>query len=293
MFTLYHIEYNHLVKNFADHLQRLGYSKGSQSMLPKCVQEFLYKQEQEELYDLTELTSSDITDHHEYLQQRPNQRRPGGLSEMMINHHVYALKLFFNWLQELRTIEENPMSALHFEKPTSKAHEVLAREEIISLYEACETLKERAILHVYYGCGLRRDEGVKLNVSDLQFRNKMLYVREGKGGKSRAVPMTEKISEELKAYCYQERKSKANEPAFFVHQLGARMHGHEANKLLKQISERAQITKEISLHSLRHSIATHLLEGGLSVEYVRDFLGHSYLESTQRYTHIKNVAAWI
>jgi integrase/recombinase XerD len=293
MFTLHHIEYNHLVKNFADHLQRLGYSKGSQSMLPKCVQEFLYKQEQEELYDLTELTSSDITDHHEYLQQRPNQRRPGGLSEMMINHHVYALKLFFNWLQELRTIEENPMSALHFEKPTSKAHEVLAREEIISLYEACETLKERAILHVYYGCGLRRDEGVKLNVSDLQFRNKMLYVREGKGGKSRAVPMTEKISEELKAYCYQERKSKANEPAFFVHQLGARMHGHEANKLLKQISERAQITKEISLHSLRHSIATHLLEGGLSVEYVRDFLGHSYLESTQRYTHIKNVAAWI
>ncbi len=292
MFTLHHIEYNHLVKNFADHLQRLGYSKGSQSMLPKCVQEFLYKQEQEELYDLTELTSSDITDHHEYLQQRPNQRRPGGLSEMMINHHVYALKLFFNWLQELRTIEENPMSALCFEKPTSKAHEVLAREEIISLYEACETLKERAILHVYYGCGLRRDEGVKLNVSDLQFRNKMLYVREGKGGKSRAVPMTEKISEELKAYCYQERKSKLNELAFLINQRGTRMHGQDVNKVLKKLCELAQINK-VSLHSLRHSIATHLLEGGLSVEYVRDFLGHSYLESTQRYTHIKNVAAWI
>jgi integrase/recombinase XerD len=292
MFTLHHIEYNHLVKNFADHLQRLGYSKGSQSMLPKCVQEFLYKQEQEELYDLTELTSSDITDHHEYLQQRPNQRRPGGLSEMMINHHVYALKLFFNWLQELRTIEENPMSALHFEKPTSKAHEVLAREEIISLYEACETLKERAILHVYYGCGLRRDEGVKLNVCDLQFRNKMLYVREGKGGKSRAVPMTEKISEELKAYCYQERKAKPHELSFLINQRGTRMHGQDVNKVLKKLCELAQINK-VSLHSLRHSIATHLLEGGLSVEYVRDFLGHSYLESTQRYTHIKNVAAWI
>lgn len=296
MFKIQSPEYNHLVKNFADHLQRLGYSKGSQRMLPKCVQEFLYRQEQdlsavasakaEGLYDLSNITNTDILDHHEYLQQRPNLKRPGALSEMMIAHHVYALKLFFNWLQELRLLEENPMSALHFEKPTSKAHEVLTREEVTSLYEACETLKERAILHVYYGCGLRRNEGVKLNVNDIQFRNKMLYVREGKGGKSRAVPMTEKISEELKAYCYQERKSKANETAFFVHQLGARMHGHEANKLLKQISERAQITKEISLHSLRHSIATHLLESGLSVEYVRDFLGHAYLETTQRYTRV-------
>ncbi|MFN5073471.1 MAG: tyrosine-type recombinase/integrase [Cyclobacteriaceae bacterium] len=286
MFKLHYIEYNHLVKNFADHLRQLGYSKSTQRMLPKCVQEFLYKLEMESLYNLTEITSADILDHHEYLQQRPNMKRPGALSEMMIAHHVYALKLFFNWLQELRMIEENPMSALHFEKPVSKAHEVLTREEVTSLYEVCETLKERAILHVYYGCGLRRNEGVKLNVNDIQFRNKMLYVREGKGGKSRAVPMTEKISEELKAYCYQERKSKPNEPAFFVHQLGARMHGHEANKLLKELRNRAQITKEISLHSLRHSIATHLLESGLSVEYVRDFLGHAYLETTQRYTRV-------
>ncbi|MCZ8023212.1 MAG: tyrosine-type recombinase/integrase [Cytophagales bacterium] len=293
MFKINHTEYHHLVRNFADHLQRLGYSKGSQSMLPKCVQEFLHKQEQVNIYDLTEITNTDILDHHEYLQHRSNLRRAGGLSEMMINHHVYALKLFFSWLQELDMIEENPMSALHFEKPTSKAHEVLTREEMTSLYEATETLKERAILHVYYGCGLRRNEGVKLNVSDIQFRNKMLYVREGKGGKSRAVPMTEKISEELKTYCYQERKPKPQEVSFLVNQRGTRMHGQDVNKTLKKLCELAQISKSVSLHSLRHSIATHLLESGLSVEYVRDFLGHAYLESTQRYTHIKNVAAWI
>jgi integrase/recombinase XerD len=296
VFKIQSPEYNHLVKNFADHLHRLGYSKGSQRMLPKCVQEFLYRQERNELNDLTQLTSSDILDHHEYLQQRPNMKRPGALSEMMIAHHVYALKLFFNWLQELRLLEENPMSALHFEKPTSKAHEVLTREEVTSLYEACETLKERAILHVYYGCGLRRNEGVKLNINDIQFRNKMLYVREGKGGKSRAVPMTEKISEELKAYCYQERKSKPNELAFLINQRGTRLHGNDANKLLRAIIQKSDVlhlATKVSLHSLRHSIATHLLESGLSVEYVRDFLGHAYLESTQRYTHIKNAAAWI
>jgi integrase/recombinase XerD len=293
MFKLYYIEHSHLIKNFADHLQRLGYSKGSQSMLPKCVQEFLCKQEGQQLYDLDQITSSDIIDHHEYLQQRPNMKRHGGLSEMMVNHHVYALKLFFNWLQELRLIEENPMSALCFEKPTSKAHEVLSREEITSLYEMCGTLKERAILHVYYGCGLRRNEGMKLNVSDIQFKNKMLYVREGKGGKNRAVPMTEKVSEELKSYCYQERKAKPNELSFLINQFGTRLHGQDANIVLKKLCRAARINKVISLHSLRHSIATHLLESGLTVEYVREFLGHANLESTQRYTHIKNLALWI
>jgi integrase/recombinase XerD len=121
----------------------------------------------------------------------------------------------------------------------------------------------------------------------------MLYVREGKGGKSRAVPMTEKISEELKAYCYQERKSKPNELAFITNNWGTRTTGGKCNNVLKELQQRSGIEKDVSLHSLRHSIATHLLESGLSVEYVRDFLGHSYLESTQRYTHIKNVAAWI
>jgi len=161
------------------------------------------------------------------------------------------------------------------------------------LYGACETLKECAILHLYYGCGLRRNEGIKLNVSDVQFRNKMLYVREGKGGKGRAIPITEKISEELKAYCYQERKARPQEISFLVNQRGTRMHGQEVNKVLKKLCGLAQIGKTVSLHSLRHSIATHLLESGLSVEYVRDFLGHANLESTQRYTHIKNLAAWI
>lgn len=293
MFTLRHIEYHHLVKNFAEHLSRLGYSKGGVSMLPTCVREFLYRQEQEELYDLGQITSGDITDHHEYLQQRPNLRRPGGLSPRMISHHLYALKLFFNWLQELRLIEANPMSALHFERPENKTREILTREEITSLYEACQTLKEHAILHVFYGCGLRRNEGEKLNIRDVHFRQKVLYVREGKGGKSRAVPLTEKVSEELKAYCYQQRKARPQEHALITNNWGTRMQGNQYNSKLKELISRTSINKEISLHSLRHSIATHLLERGLSVEYVRDFLGHAHIDSTERYTHIKHLVSWI
>ena len=286
-FKVHDSEYQQLIKNFTEHLQRLGYNKGTCRMLPTCVQEFLYKQEEYERYDLTTITAGDITTHHEYLQQRPNLRRPGGLSEMMINHHVYTLKLFFSWLQEIRLIESNPMSTLHFEQPTTSKREILTLEQIHKLYEMCESMKERATLHLFYGCGLRKSEGEKLNITDLHFRSSMLYVREGKGKKRRAVPMTEKISEELKAYYHQERNGRLNERAFIVNERGARMQGDSYSLILKKLTESAAIGKEITLHSLRHSIATHLLESGLSVEYVRDFLGHENIDTTERYTHIK------
>lgn len=293
-FRIQYSAYHELIKNFAEHLQRLGYSKGSTRMLPKCVQEFLHRQEHQELYDLNQITAEEIMLHYQYLEERPNLRKPGGLSEMMINHHVYALKLFFSWLQEIRLIESNPMSTIHFEQPTSKEREILTLEEVHKLYEACESLKERVTLHLFYGCGLRKSEGVNLNITDLHFRSRMLYVREGKGKKRRAVPMTERISEDLKAYYHQERNGKLNERAFMVNERRTRMQGDSYTDTLKRLSERAGIEKQVTLHGLRHSIATHLLENGLSVEYVRDFLGHENLDTTERYTHIKakHFKAW-
>lgn len=293
-FRTRYIEYQKLIKSFTEHLQRLGYSKGSVRMLPNCIQEFLHKQEQQELYDLNQITAEEITLHCQYLEERPNLRRPGGLSEMMINHHVYALKLFFSWLQETRLIEANPMSTLRFEQPTSRERESLTLAEIHKLYDACEGLKESATLHLFYGCGLRKSEGVNLNITDLHFRSRILYVREGKGKKRRAVPMTERISEDLKAYYHQERNGRLNEKAFMVNERGTRMQGDSYTETLKRLTERVGIEKQITLHGLRHSIATHLLESGLSVEYVRDFLGHENLDTTERYTHVKakHFKAW-
>ena len=294
-FKIQNSAYRQLVREFTEHLERLGYSAGSVRMLPRCVQEFLHKQEEQELYDLSQLTASDIIDYHKYLQERPNLRRAGGLSEMMINHQMYALKLFFSWLQEIHLIETNPVSALHFEQPASAPAEILTLEEIRQLYEACDDLRERATLHVFYGCGLRRSEGVNLDISDLHFRSRMLYVREGKGKKRRVVPMTETISEELKAYYHQERRGRLHERAFIVNERGTRMQGDSHSDTLKRLTGRAGIEKQITLHGLRYSIATHLLEEGLSVEYVRDFLGHERIDTTQRYTHVKerHFKTWI
>lgn len=277
-----------IIKQYRTHLERLGYSKTGISMLPACTREFL-EFIKKEVY---EIESKDITAYHQYLQERPNKRKAGGLSESYINHHIYSLKIFFAWQEEKGAITENPISCLSFKKPTTKPREILSTEEIKALYEACENYKERAVLSIFYGCGLRRSEGEKLDLKDIHFRSGILYVREGKGSKRRAVPMSKKVNWDLKDYALKERFPAENQTAFICNGIGKRTSGSSYGNILKKLLEKAGIKKEITLHSLRHSIATHLLESGLSVEYVRDFLGHKHLESTQIYTRVKNKQLW-
>ena len=270
------------VLEFKQHLVRLGYGKSSIGMLPNCLKEFLEFTPK----SLETITQNDIQNYYEYLQERPNKRRPGGLSEMMINHHIFALKLFFNYQLEMGNILENPISGMKFKTPYSKPREILTFLEIEQLYSVAKTYKERLVLSLFYGCGLRRSEGEKLDIGDVSLRKQILYVRSGKGGKRRAVPMSESVKKDIENYLEKERFG-SMETALVLNRLGNRMLGQSYNLLLKSLLVRAEITKEITLHCLRHSIATHLLESGLSIEKVRDFLGHKNLESTQIYTRLK------
>lgn len=275
-----------LIKDLKGYLEPLGYQPGTVKMLLTCTQEFLWKlgTGNRSLDDTVQ--SADILKHHEYLQQRPNYNQSGGLSEMMIHHHLYSLRVFFDWLQQTNQINHHPMSKLKFKRPKTNPREVLTALEIKALYEACINLKERAMLSLFYGCGLRRSEGIRLAVDDVKFKEGMLYVRSGKGGRSRAVPMSKGVQGDLESYLNQERFAQPGTTSYLTNTKGLAMSGDSMNRLLKPLLHRAEITKEISLHSLRHSIATHLLSGGLSVEYVRDFLGHKHIESTQVYTRV-------
>src|SRR5690606_37270943 len=137
--------------------------------------------------------------------------------------------------------------------------EIVSQEEIKALYNQCETYRERAVLSIYYGCGLRRTEGIKLDLKDVHCRTGLLYVREGKGAKRRVVPMSKQVKNDLQTYAYKERKAKPNETAFLIGHTGIRINENTASKTLKILLEKAEIKREITLHSLRHSIATHLL----------------------------------
>jgi len=152
-----------------------------------------------------------------------------------------------------------------------------------------------------YGCGLRAAELENCNIEDIKLREKILIVPKGKGNKRRVVPMSNGVVKDLSNYYYNEREAlttgrdylldeASNSKAFMLHSRGGRMKDDTYNKHLKAMIERTKNEsikeKQITMHNLRHSIATHLLEQGIAVEQVRIFLGHSQLETTQIYTHI-------
>jgi len=245
------------------YLLRLGYKEKTIKIVTRCCLEFMTRMEIEQVEAIQDITSADI-----------------------IDHHIYSIKIFFKWQQTIQSIEGNPMSALSFPKGVSKPMEILTQIEIHQLYEITETWKERTLLSLFYGCGLRKSEGEALDITDVHFRSGILYVLKGKGSKRRAVPMSKKVAEPIYNYIHEERHNPNCLKALVINKKDGRMRGQTYGILILRLMKRTGIKKHITLHCLRHSIATHLLESGMNIEKVQDFLGHKHLESTMRYTRV-------
>lgn len=277
------------LNKFKNHLKIIGYGKSTQTMISSYTADFTdyYPNKKAQ-----ETTREDIINYYEYLSTRPHKRKDGGLSGASLMHHIYSIRTFLNYLEQIGKIQENPISGLNFPKHKNKVREILTIEEIQALYKQAETYREKAILGIFYGCGLRRTEAQALNIKDISFREKLLYVRHGKGKKRRVIPINEKVKQDIENYISYERYTETsttqsrNKQALIINNTGQRMRGETYNKIVKKLIKKAGIQKEISLHNLRHTIATQLLNNGMSVEYVRDFLGHKHLEATQIYTRI-------
>ena len=288
--------YEILLKEFTQYLKVSGYSFAKWTS--SAVREMLWWMEKEQI-KLEEINREKMQNYYQYLCSRPNHRRAGSLSANTIDGYLFTLKLFFSYLQKVGIKAVNPMSVLqvnHHQKGTKKERSVLTKSEINELYGVCKNEMEKVLLGMFYGCGLRKSEVGKLNVRDLDIKRnggKCLYVRSGKGRKRRVVPLAQNVIVDVKNYLLKERtqrftyRTKPNDKkALLINKIGTRMQGNSLWTSFKTILLRAGINKEISLHHLRHSIATHLLESGMSIEEVRDFLGHEYLESTQIYTRV-------
>lgn len=278
------------LKEFKQYLYVLGYRAKTIDRMAMMVSEFNVQSNHKALEAPREIKQEDIEYHYEYLHHRPNQQSDGGLSEKSIYTHVYALRVYFNYLQEQQQIKVHPMSSLWFKSPEYKPRDIVSKEEIEQLYQTAVSYKERTMLGLYYGCGLRKQEGEDVNSRDVHFKDHLLYVREGKFKKRRVVPMAKRVSEDIKQYYYYERKTEKEQEALVLNETGTRMRGHSYRDLLLNLIARTKDielqSKSIGLHSLRHSIGSHLLEAGVSLEYVRDFLGHSHIETTQYYTRV-------
>jgi integrase/recombinase XerD len=291
-FIIHSKEYRDHYVRFKKYLQAVGYSKSSCSTFDTGIKEFLWWTERKKIGTINQVEESDIESFYEHLQHRPSKTTGGSLSEGRITLHMYTLKLFFQHLQDTEQIEVNPMGNLNYTRDFKRTREnLLSKEDIEKLYNGCETAKQKAMLGIIYGCGLRRQEAVKLNARDIHFKNAMLYVREGKGGRKRTIPLSKTVLNDFKEYYFNERPNEINQrskdiEAFMFNNHGTRMQGDSYNQEIKKMIAKAKLDKQITLHHFRHAIATHLIESGMKTEHVKDFLGHMSIETTQTYTHI-------
>ncbi|MCP4354599.1 MAG: tyrosine-type recombinase/integrase [Proteobacteria bacterium] len=291
-----------LIKSFEKWLKTLGYAESTVYASIIFIRDFFKWLKLQEIEKLNQITKPTIKAYHNYLQTRKNKRQTGSLSQNYITSNINALKRFSKYLNEtgkaFLEIDIQPKQA------TEETKIILTKDEIQKLYKACGNnllgIRDRAMLNIYYGCGLRRSEGINLNLSDVLLKEKLVHVRQGKGYKERYVPITESIKEELENYIYVAREQLqsykpekqevylASRQALFLSMRAKRIHGNSIILRLQKLAIVAQINKEIGLHTLRHSIATHLLQSGMTLEEVSQFLGHGSLESTQIYTHLAN-----
>jgi site-specific recombinase XerD len=204
------------------------------------------------------------------------------LSPASISHHVQAIKRYFDGLLLNGELDSHPMAGIHLPKAGSMPREAMPVETVQQLYAHTQKPIETALLGVYYGCGLRRGEGVKLDVMDVHLPMQVLVVREGKFGKRREVPLSPKVASDFAAYIENGRWH-AKCGAFLVNAKGKRMDGGTANRMLGQMLLRAGIPERYSLHHLRTSLATHLQANGAGLSQVQEILGHRSFDTTIRY----------
>jgi integrase/recombinase XerD len=284
-----------LLQGFEKWMQTLEYAPSTIYASVRYVSDFFFYLKSLEVTALEQIENASITAYYSHLKTRPSKKHTGALSQNYITGNINAIKRFSKYIQvtgkgNLEITLQTPVN-----KETHKT--ILTLQEVKALYQACGSdylgKRDRAILGIYYGCGLRRSEGAALDVKDILLKERLVYVRSGKGYKERYVPMTVCVMDDMEAYIYQAReqiqsfKDVKNEALFLSMQV-KRMCGNALIGRVQHLASTAKINKAIGLHTLRHSIATHLLQSGLSLEEVSQFLGHASLESTQIYTHLAN-----
>lgn len=302
--------FRYIEKSFGQWLDVLGYCDHSVYAMPLYVRGLLHYIEGKEKKQLHEITPQIVKEYYyHHLKNRPKQRGSGALSNNHLNKHLQAFNLFFDYLRQSGKMIL-PALNIPFEENDAGTPAVLSEAEIKLLYTACEqypqssyrraewlypalALRDKAMLSIYYGCGLRKNEGVHVELSDILFEKQILHVRKGKNYKERFVPVSKSGLRHLENYLFDARPFllKGNkEETFFINERGKPMSGQMMLLRLQQLVRRTEntqlIEKNPGLHTLRHSIATHLLANGMSLEKIKEFLGHSSLESTQIYTHL-------
>jgi site-specific recombinase XerD len=217
-----------------------------------------------------------------------------GISKAGVARKLAAIRTFYGALLRNGAVAANPGDLVASPKRDRKLPRVLGREEMQTLLDRIPTrtpleMRDRAMLELAYSCGLRAEEVVNLDVDAPDFDGERLRV-EGKGAKTRLVPMGEPAQAALRRYLERGRRALVgarDESALLLSKSGRRLHPSDVRRRLQRWVREAAIAGGVSPHALRHSFATHLLEGGADLRTIQELLGHSSLSTTQVYTQVE------
>lgn len=260
------VKFNLILEKFENYLKYKNY----------CIRTIeIYKYYTNEFLNIVDKTPSHITynDIEDYLLKYNYS------STSKQNQVISAVKLFSRSMLKMR------ITKIHCERPRKKQQlpEILSRNEILLVIKSIDNLKHRAIISFIYGCGLRISECINAKISDINGKEQLLKIVQGKGKKDRYVPINYDLLNLLREYY------KRYKPVnwLFMGQNGEQYSTTSIRKILDRAVLKAGISRNIKVHYLRHSYATHLLENGVDLSYIQDILGHKKPETTRIYTQVR------
>lgn len=282
------------VKDYFEWMLISGYSEFTVEGRNFDLSDFIRWCEERSIMKPIEVTKSILEGYRKYLYLH---RKTNGdpLSLKCQFNRLVSIKGFFKWLSQNNHILYNPASDMELPKQGNRLpgqilrpHEV---EEIMMVPDISTEigLRDRALLELFYSTGIRRREAVMLKLYDLELREGLLYVREGKGRRDRVVPVGDRAVKWLDKYIIEARPMLAVEPDcknVFIGKKGDPINLKYIGQIVSKYIKTAGVDKKGSCHLFRHSMATLMLEGGADIRYVQEMLGHAKLETTQIYTRV-------
>ena len=294
------LAHNRLVRYMEDHFEWMlvtGYSADTVRARRQALRKFIGWADERGLDDPREITKPMLERYQRWLfyYRKPEGKDAGGpLSIGMQYQYLAPLKTWFRWMSREHHILANPAADLDLPRqPERLPRSVPSVQEVEAILAEAEPgtaqgLRDRALLEVLYATGLRRMELAGAAVYDADLARGILWVRHGKGGRERVVPLGERAMAWLDKYLVEARPQllSADTTALFLNDYGEPVHADFISGKVKRYMEFAGVEKVGSAHLLRHACATHMLEGGADIRFIQEMLGHANIETTQIYTHV-------
>jgi integrase/recombinase XerC len=249
-----------------------------------------YKGDIEDFLDFVEKSSFEVIDHQVIRAYIVNIYRD--LKKSSLSRKVSSIKVFFKFMKRKGYIEEN--TALVIKNPKIEKHlpKFYTIDEMFHFLDFLPkdgwlNIRNKAIFELMYSAGMRSQEALDVNMNDIHLEGMWVKVK-GKGGKERILPFGDKAKHAIEEYLpYRKQRGKATgKSPLFVNASGVRLSYRGLLKIMKKHQLKANLFKDLALHGIRHSFATHMLDSGADLRSIQELLGHSKLSTTQKYTHV-------